>query len=709
MNKPRIADGSIKLEGSYKSDSVYFVAARVVEALSTLTETRLEFASADGMLDPADILGTRMTIKMDEKANLRKFHGVCIAIEYLGTTRGYTQYAADLRPWTWFLTRSSDNRIFQNQTAPDIIAAVFSGLGFSGFRTEFSKTYAARDYCVQYGETNFDFISRLMEEEGIYYYFKHGGETEELVLADAIGSHSPISHTPTLDFIPRSKNTPAAAGHVFEWSPKMQVVSGKVSLVDYDMVKPRADLRVASSIARGKHAHKDYEIYETDAHYATSAEGDDAARVRMERLAHGAERYLAAGTAPAVSVGSLVTIKNVPEPGKNVPEAGKQSEFLILAATHHLRIEPDLLPQGELDGLKTVPRLTYPESSGLYVSQFETAAKTQQFRPPKVTPWPDLAGLHTAVVTGPEGDEIHTDKYGRIKVMFRWDRKGKEDEKTSCWVRTVLPWTGKGWGMYGVPRIGQEVVIQFERGNPDRPICTGMLYNEINQTPVALPANMTQSGVKTNSTKGGAGFNELMFEDKQDAEFVRLQSEKDFVQIIKNNATITIGLEKKDKGDLTQTIHGSKTETVKTGDHSFKIENGSQTIDIEKDHTETINGKSSTTVKGNVTIEVQDGNLSETIKSGNYKREVSSGNDATKLGSGNYTIDASGGKITLTAAQEITLEVGGNSIKIGPAGIDIKGTIVKIEGSAMAEVKSLLTTVKGEGMLTLKGGITMIN
>jgi type VI secretion system secreted protein VgrG len=263
--------------------------------------------------------------------------------------------------------------------------------------------------------------------------------------------------------------------------------------------------------------------------------------------------------------------------------------------------------------------------------------------------------------------------------------------------------------MFGVPRIGQEVVIEFERGNPDRPICTGMLYNDATRHAFKFPDNQTMSGLRTNVSKGGGGYHELVFEDKKDAEYIRMISEKDYVQTIKNNATISIGEAKKDKGDLTQTIHRHKTETLKTGDHTFTVEQGHQKISIKQNHTETVGGTSDTKITGNTKVTIEQGNFAEIIEMGNRSREVKMGNDDTKVSLGNITIDATAGKITITALQEILLKVGPSSVKLSPAGVDIEGLMVSVDGKVMLAAKSPFTDIKGTGFLVLKGGLTMIN
>lgn len=702
----RLEHDLIRLQGDFRSKEVYITAARIDEGLSRLTETVIEFITTDRALDPADILGTRVCAKLKtDRGKERSFPGICTAIETLGLSKGYHHFVIEVRPWTWFLTRASDSRIFQNQTTPDIVKAVCGDMGFHDVRLRLSGDYKPREYCVQYGETNFAFISRLMEEEGIYYYFDAPGSMETLVLADGLGSHDPVPETPSLTYKPRPDTARRMAEQLFEWTEKKRVVSGKVSLVDFDMNKPEAVQTGKSEIQKGKHGHKSYERYEMSGRFLTTAIGDGAARVMMEAEAHAADRWVAAGNARTLQAGTTLTVKDLPR--------GKASDdFLILSATHYLQVDAASNDLKDVEGLQAAARIVFPPHSGTYLCQFEVAQKAEQFRPPCVTPWPDLHGMHTAIVTGPKGDEIHTDELGRIKVQFHWDRQGKKDEKTTCWVRTLMPWSGKGWGSFAVPRIGQEVAIQFERGNPDRPLCVGMLYNGTHPWPVEMPGNMTQSGLRTNSTpKGGTGGHEMIFEDKKDAEFIRMVSEKDYMQTIANDATVVIGVDGHDKfknGDLTQTVHRHKTETLTTGDHTFTVKDGNQTVSIKKDHTATVEGKSTTTVTGDTALTVKSGNLTEKVTQGKRTTEIFD-DDTTTVKLGNVKIDAKLGKIEMSAMESITLKVGGNSVKIDQTGITVKGMTVKVEGSLLTEVKGLITKVEASAMLTAKGAITMIN
>jgi type VI secretion system secreted protein VgrG len=286
-----------------------------------------------------------------------------------------------------------------------------------------------------------------------------------------------------------------------------------------------------------------------------------------------------------------------------------------------------------------------------------------KFRPARVTPEPTVQGPQTAIVVGPKGEEIFTDKFGRVKVQFHWDRLGKKDDNSSCWVRVAQPWAGKNWGAIFIPRIGQEVVVDFLEGDPDQPIIIGSVYNALQMPPYDLPANKTQSGLKTRSTKnsGSANFNELRFEDKRESEDIYFHAEKDFHRVVEHDDDLQVG------NDQTIVIQNNRTENVKKGD---------ETITIEK------------------------GNRETTIKVGNETLTISTGNQTTKI---------SLGKSETEAMQSIELKVGPSSIKLDPTGVTIKGMKIMIEGQVQVDVKGVITNINGSAMVNIKGGITMIN
>lgn len=698
---------SLTLECGVPASKVVLKNAKVVEGLSRLTETRVEMLCTDEDVNLQDFVGEPMILTLEEETRSGKiahhFSGTCISAEFVGYYQGDLHLVAEVRPWLWFLTRTMENRIFQTQTAPDIIKSVLGDYGFTADVTErLQETYAKRIYCVQYRETDFDFISRLMEEEGIYYFFRQDGKKLKLVLADGVQAHQTAKGKAEIPFFFREQaGYRRDRDHIFEWGGHTAVTSGKVTLMDYDFENPKSDLRKVKSIPLGKHGHKSYERYDYPGHYREAGLGETRARVRMEAEAARHLRSRAMGNPRGLRAGDTFTLTQHPRSEVN-------REYLTVSMVHHLQIETDY----EDAEVRHNPFLDRDEQVGAnapgegrqdtYRCEFEVIPGQVPFRAPLTTRWPAIPGLHTAVVTGPKGEEIHTDKYGRIKVQFHWDRLGKKDENSTCWVRVVMPWTGKNWGMIAIPRIGQEVVIQFEEGDPDRPICTGMLYNNDTMPPYELPKNMTRSGVQTRSTKdgGATNYNELVFEDKKGEEFVRFHAEKNFWHTVENDAVVRIGLDKRDKGDLTQTIHRHKTETIKTGDHTFTVETGNQTIFIKTNHEETIEGTCDQTITGNTT---------QTIKQGNLTRKVAQGNEVVTVSKGNYSLRTSLGSITEQAMQKIEMKVGSNFIKIDQMGVTIKGMMIKIEGTAMIEAKAPMSTVKGDATLILKGGITMIN
>lgn len=680
------AQDPLKLSGGGLSKDDYQIRRAIVrENLSQLTEIRVEMTTNLPVLDLTKLPGKSVIFEIDTQlGGTRQFCGLIVSVEEFDLAEGARQLVFELRPWTWMLTRVRDSRIFQEMSAVEIIEKVFSDHGFSDFKKKLSGTYSTREYCVQYRESDFDFISRLMQEEGIYYFFDLDEEgslgSGTMVLADGKSAHIKLPEYDVAEYIDdRSAQSSREDDFIWSFSAEKAVKTAKVELRDFDFLNPTLDTTVRVDTKVGDdHAHKTYEHYDYPGHYRKDTDlGKTRAEVIMEAEDARHDVFTGSGNLKTLATGRTYSFSTDDEHGH---ETYGGVEFLVTGAIHYLQSTSAF---GGKKDPNDESKLEFPEDAKeMYSNVFSAIKKERQYRAPLVTPWPSIPGLHTAIVTGKAGEEIWTDEHGRIKVQFHWDRDGQNDEKTTCWIRVVTPWSGKNWGMVHIPRIGQEVVVQFEEGNPDRPICTGMLYNADTMPPYELPANATQSGIKSNSSKGGGGFNELMFEDKKDEELVRFQSEKDYEQIVKNNATVTVGLEKKDEGNLDVTVQNNVTETIKKGDHTFTVETGSQAVSIKTDQTETIEGKSTRTVTGN---------HAETIKQGNHTTKVSLG------------------KMEMEAMQKIVLKCGASTITLEPAKITIASPMIDVKADAMATIKSPLTTVKGDGILTLKGGITMIN
>ena len=707
--KGKIEELGLKREGK---DHWWITGAIIREGLGTLTDMTVEFVTGRE-IDLKALVGQPMAVEVEDRLarKTRSFNGICVSLECIGRVRAgnetHFHHVAKVRHWLWMLTRTSDNRIFQDMTTPEIIKKVFSDHGFNDFDLKLREQHSKRDYCVQYRETDFDFLSRLMQEDGIYYYYDTSvGQTSDnklIICNDATFAHPINPGTSRLSFTSTGGREADAGDKVTDWSFGENVISGAVTLNDYEMRRPSYSHSVVTrkTEAKASHGHKGYELYHYPGRYRDdSGLGQWQAQVRMQAEEVRAEVRRGATNSRSMATGFTFRLSDAYK---------EDGEYLVTEAVHYIRpTEANRIDAGRLE--KGRSDLAYPEEMGKtdYVCYFSAIPRGRAFRSPLTVPWPEIAGLHTAVVVGKKGEEIWTDEHGRIKVQFHWDRLGKKDENSSCWIRVATPWSGKDWGLVAIPRMGQEVVIQFEEGNPDRPICTGMLWNAETRPAFKYPDDAAQLGIRSRSTKSGGdrNYNELMFEDKKGKEMMRVQAEKDHQALIKNKSVVTIGRDAIDAGDhddegslsevirnhVTRTIQeGNHYHTIAKGDEEFRIETGSQHIEIKTDKTQKVEGKHTQEITGN------------------YETKVTSGDHLTTVSTGNMDVKVSAGKVTMTAAQSIELKVGPSSIKIDPSGVTIKGPMIKVQATAMAEVKSPMTTVKGDAMLTLKGGITMIN
>ena len=439
------------------------------------------------------LLFHRMTAT-EELDKTRYFNGFVSRFSQEGTFDDFNAYSVTVHPWLWFLTRTADCRIFQEKKVPDIIKEVFREHGFTDFEETLSGSYRIWEYCVQYRETDFNFVSRLMEQEGIYYYFKHEINKHILVISDSVSSHEAYPGYEKLPYFPPDEHLRRERDHIYDWNISQEVQPGVYALNDFDFTRPKANLEVKASVKR-EHARATMEIYDYPGEYPDTGDGENYVRARIEELQAEHEQVHGQANARGLAVGSLFELTDYPREDQN-------REYLIVSATH--QVESDAYSSGSGSGAEEV-----------YSCSFTALHSKQPYRPARTTPKPMVQGPQTAIVVGPSGEEIYTDKYGRVKVSFHWDRNSKSDENSSCWVRVAQVWAGTKWGGIQIPRIGQEVIIEFLEGDPDRPIITGRVYNNDNMPPNDLPASATQSGIKSRSSKGGNAdkFNEIRFDD----------------------------------------------------------------------------------------------------------------------------------------------------------------------------------------------------
>lgn len=654
------------------------------ECLSVPFEFKLSLLSENASIKPEQLLGELLTVRIElADGNWRYFNGYATRFGQYENINEYIHYRVEVRPWLWLLTRASNCRIFQNKTAPDIISQVFRDQGFSDFEIKLNASYSTREYCVQYRETDFNFVSRLMEEEGIYYYFKHEQGKHTLVLVDANTSHDEFPGYAKIPYHADASATDRTrADHIYRWGFSREVQTGHYELTDYDFKNPKANLLVKLKYSEA-HSHAEHEFFDYPGHYTETGAGDHYVRQRMEELHARFDRSDGQTNAKGLAVGYVFNLIDG-------PYAESNKKYLVISANYRLSLDE---------------YFSGSHSSGanrIFDCSFVVQDNKIPFRAPRVSPKPLVHGIQTAVVVGPSGEEIYCDKYGRVKVQFHWDRYGKKDQNSSCWIRVAHPWAGKNWGMVAIPRIGHEVVIEFLEGDPDQPLIVGSVYNGDNMPPYALPANMTQTGILSRSSKGGtsANANELRFEDKKGSEQVYLHAEKNQDIEVENDETHWVGHDRRKTVDHDETVDIGRNRSETVGEN--------ETITIGKNRTESVGSNEVISIGQNREESV--GN-NEVINIGNDRERNVGNNENINIGK-NHTIDVGekrqtqigkddltqvGKKFYLEAGDEITLKTGKASITMKKDGtIQIKGKDITIIGSGKINAKA-------SGDMVLKG------
>ena len=636
MTRPTDTTTSLSLTATALTD-LYPEHLSGEEALNSLGSLTLHGYSATA-LTLADAVASHLTATLHNDAMQRPIDALCAEIRQLPGDATAERYNLLLRPWLWWLTLASNNRVFQNLATSDIVTSIFDEHGFSDYELQLTGSYTPREYCVQYGETDFAFVSRLLEEEGIFWFFTHADGTHTLVLGDSNDAFPPCPNATTIQYFGQQMGERELHG-IRSGQICRQAVSGVYRATDYEFTTPTTSLYGQAEAVAGP-----LSVYEHPGGYTAKARGDALGTMRVNALRSQESRFIGESDCRWLVPGHSFTLSGHEDDSANI-------EWVVTQVSHEAGHEH-------------------------YRNRFEAIPKSTNYRPPRTTPKPRMH-TQTAIVVGKSGEEIWTDEYGRIKIQFPWDRDGANDEASSCWVRVVLPWSGKGFGMQFIPRIGQEVIVTFIDGDPDRPLVTGCVYNGDNALPYELPANQTQSGIKTNSSKGGGGFNELRFEDKKDSEEVFLQAQKDFKINVLNDTTATVG------HDETLTVQNARTRTVKDGDETITLEQGSRTVTIET---------------GSDTLDVTD---TRTVTVGSDQTHSTGGNHTHKV-AGNYELTVDG-NLTIKVSGTLTLQSGGDFTAKSDANLTAQA------GTALTNKAAADQTVDGGGMLTIKGGLVQVN
>ena len=687
-------DFPVQVKGPSAAGSLLFERMSCTERLSEAFCLDLSAASERHDVSGDLLLGQPVTVSVKlPGGGLRAFNGLVTRFVRTGEqTTGMTQsprqlyrYQVRLQPWLWFLTRTADCRIFQNKTVKEIFEAVVKGHGFSDYKLSLMGEYQPLEYCVQYRETDFNFVSRLLEAAGIFYFFEHQDGKHVMVLADDSSPFKVAAGYGKVKFL-QSQSGRTTADTIDSWSAEQTVQPGAYATTDFNFETPSLSLLKSVSQSRS-YAHSGFEVfdYPADPQVLEPAAVAQVANLRLAEAQVGYERYHGSSSdCGGLRTGSKFKLSDHPQDAFNVPE------YVIVGS--ELSIVSNQYASGGGGG------------HSMTVAIEAIDVKTR-FRPARTTPKPIIQGTQTAMVVGAAGDEIYTDKYGRVKVQFPWDRYGKKDENSSCWMRVAQLWAGKNWGAMHVPRIGQEVLVSFLEGDPDRPIITGRVYNAVSMPPYDLPANMTQSGITSRSTKDGSpeNFNEIRFEDKKGSELLNMQAEKDLKSLVKNDETTEV------KHDRTDKVGHDETLTV-DNDQSTAIK-GQETRKVSKDRTTNIDGTEKLTVGKDQKINV--GTTFELIAADQITLTTGQSSLVMKK---DGTIDLKGMTITISGTQSVTvkgnvgvsLEVSSTSVKLDPAQLKLAATMIGIEGSAQTQVKGTIVQVSASAMAQLSGGIIMI-
>jgi type VI secretion system secreted protein VgrG len=657
------------------------------EELGRPFEYRLELLSTSDSLDIAGLLAKSVSVRLElNVAEGRFFNGFVTDFGLVGSVGEFALYEATVRPWLWFLTQATNCRIFQSMNVPDIVADVCRKYGFTDIdATGLSGNYVERNFVVQYSETDFNFVSRLLEEEGIYYFFKHEESKHTLVLADSLAPHEATPGCESLPYRPAGGGGVFGGEHIDSWKFGQRVMSDAYAVKDFDFERPTAPLLSHTALSEQQRL----EVFDYAGAYLYQKTQDEEilqrhnedprdtyARVRLEELTARAEQATGRTNARQLLVGALLTLTEF-------PRADQNRQYLITGAMYELHGH----------GLRSEKT-----SEQLYRCTFDAQDVKRVYRPRRTAAKPRIMGPQTATVVGKDGEEIWTDEYGRVKILFPWDRFGSGVEDSSCWVRVAQVWAGAKMGAIHIPRMGDEVIVEFLEGDPDRPIITGRVYNKDNMPPYDLPANQTQSGIKSRSTKGGqeANANEIRFEDKKGQEEFATQAERNYTELVKNDKSVSV------KANRSTSIGGNDTLSV----------TGNRTITI-------------------------DGNLSLTVKGKGKAEPGKPLVHSTQSVTGKHSLDASD-TIEITAPTHIKLTVAGSSIMILPGSITLTagdgssvtlnvdalvksnaGSQVKLDAKALMQASNggaqveldpnVLVASNGGSQLTLKADAASMN
>ena len=633
------------------------------EILSRLFAYELEMLSPDRAIAAESLIGRNVKVVItSEDGKTRPIHGM-VAQFRAGPLliRDLRRYSAQIVPWLWYLGHTTDCRIFQNLSIPEIIEEVFKTFGFTDYQFSLPRgDYPKREFCVQYRETALNFVSRLMEEVGIFYFFRHEEDRHVLVIADSNICFKPLPDQ-QLIYAPDDLRS----GHITQWEHAYDFRPGRWAQKDFDFEKPSSDLTTTEKTVLKLRNAEAFERYDYPGRYVDKSLGAKLTRTLIEAEEAAYHAVRGTGNYPCLDTGGKFALARHP--------CEDESKVYVIRRVRHEATSASYLNQGS--------------APSRYDNTFEAIPFDVKFRPLRVTERPFVHGPQTAMVVGPPGDKIFTDKHGRVRLQFHWDRYGKRDDKSSCWIRVSHAWAGRGWGGVNLPHVGHEVVVSFLEGDPDRPLVTGRVYNGENAKAMEMPTNKTQSGLKDHSG------NEILMEGKSGSEDIRVHAVKDMhVTVdhdrelhVKNHLKETVdqGQEIKIAQGYKETITEGATSTISGGLKSTV--NGPWESKVDGKFTETVTGGEERTVSSGKKLTVTGGSIVDVT--GECKTTVTGPMNLHATDPGTYSSDAnlkfsvgSGGPVIELTTSSISISIGASSITLDAAGVAVAGAKISLNG-----------------------------
>jgi type VI secretion system secreted protein VgrG len=666
------ANRPLQLETPLGPDVLLLEGLTGEEGVSTTYAFTLDLLTT-ASIDPADLLRKPVVVTIVQPDGSERYlHGIVRRFtQGERSDDGFITCRAEVVPWLWFLSLSRDCRVYQNKTVLEIAELIFGELGYKDYRNDCLKQPPKREYCVQYRESHLDFISRLLEDEGIFYFFEHSDSKHVLVLADSPNAVVHGKGSKTARWLPGVGGAWPDDDVVRALEREFGVTPGQVTLTDYDYINP--SLGLLRTVA----GEQPEEVYDYPGGYTLPDEGERYARLQLEQREALMNVVRGTSNCRGFQSGCRFDLKDYYRADANVA-------YHLLQVRHQARV----------GGY----RASYGQESFDYENSFVAIPHKVPYRPPAVTPRPVVQGSQTAVVVGPKGEEIHTDKHGRVKVQFHWDRLGKKDENSSCWVRVSVAWAGKGYGALTIPRIGQEVIVDFLEGNPDAPIITGRVYNAEQAPPYDPGKGGVVSGMRSNTHKG-KGYNEMSMDDTAGKEMITIHAQYDMSTTVEHDDTqhIVQGNRKIDidTGTHTEKIKGNTSITIVSGTYKLDVAANTHTHHVAKDVNETYDANQTTKVAHKISI---DGGDEIFLKSGASSIKLEKGGTITikcknLVMIGDVDIKASAPKVEVTGGDEAKFGVGNQQMTCDKTKVNVSGAAINSSAVGMHEITGALVKI----------------